>query len=162
MWYIGYVRSSEELSLRDDLRRDGQEVYTPTTERQIRRNGRKAMRTVAAFTGYLFIYDPGRIEDRRFYGFLMIDGERASMTDEQMDGIRLLERLGAFQTHAESEKALGIGEAVKVSTGLLQGLRGTIDEPLRGKDRSVRVSGGDFAKPMWLPSVLLLPESTVQ
>lgn len=161
-WCVAMCRSPEELSLAKQLRQDGQTVYTPTTERKIRRNGKCTKRTVAAWPGYLLIHEPLEIDDPRFYRFLMIDYVRATLSDEMIEGIRLMERLGAFQTHAESERQLGIGEAVRVSTGLLQGFRGHVDKPLRGKDDSVRIAGGDFPKPVWVPSALILPDSSVQ
>lgn len=161
-WHVAMVRSPEELSLAKRLREDGQTVYTPVTERKIRRNGKCTKRMVAAWPGYLLIRDPLEIDDTRFYRFLMIDYVRATLSDEMIEGIRLMERLGAFQTHAESERQLGIGEAVKVSAGLLQGFRGHVDQPLRGKDDSVRIAGGDFARPVWVPSALILPDSSVQ
>lgn len=162
-WHVAMVRSPEELSLAKRLREDGQTVYTPVTERKIRRNGKCTKRTVAAWPSYLFIRDPLPIDDSRFFYFLIKpDYERETLSDEMIEGFRLMERLGAFQTHAESERQLGIGEAVKVSAGLLQGFRGHVDQPLRGKDDSVRIAGGDFARPVWVPSALILPDSSVQ
>lgn len=156
------VRSPDELSLASQLRRDGQTVYTPVTERKVSVRGRMTKRFVAAWPGYLLIRNPLPIDDSRFYRYLQTDYERDTMTDDEVDVIRLMERLGTFQTHSESERPLGIGETVKVARGLLQGLRGTIDQPLRGKDDSVRVSGGDFVRPVWIPSALIRPDIPVQ
>lgn len=155
-WYIARVRSNAEGALARDL---DEETYFPRCTRKVRIRGRKSKRVVAAWPGYLLIRNPGVIDDPRLYRFLMIDDERASLTDEQVDGFRLMERLGAFQTHAESERLLGIGEAVKVATGLLKGFGGYV-HAVWG-DRAT-LSGGDFRAPVTVPIALLSPEKSVQ
>ncbi len=162
-WAIAMVRSPEELSLASQLRRDGQTVYLPVTERKISVRGRMTKRFVAAWPGYLFIRDPLPIDDSRLYGFLIkADWERETLSDDAIEGFRLMERLGVFQTHAESERQLGIGEAVRVSSRLLGDKRGTIEAPLRGKDGYVLIGGGDFPNSVWIASALIKPDITVQ
>lgn len=150
-WAIAVVRTNHEYALAASL---DEQTYNPRTTRKIK----GFRRYVAAWGGYLLIQDPGEIDDPRLYGFLMIDDERASLTDEMVDGFRLMERLGAFQTHAESERLLGIGEAVKVASGLLRGLGGYVQDVWGGK---AAVGGGDFPKPVRVPIALLKPEKPV-
>jgi transcription antitermination factor NusG len=150
-WHIAHVRTGDELSLGRDL---DHETYIPQCERKIRIRGKRSRRRVAAWPGYLLIRDPAHIEDSRFYRFLMEGEERASLTDDAVDGFRLMERLGAFQTHAESEVLLGIGESVKVAQGLLKGLSGKVQEVWGGK---AQIGGGDFQKPVRVPLALLKP-----
>lgn len=162
-WHIAVVRSPEEESLAERLREDGMEVYYPRCKRKVSVRGKMTRRFVAAWPSYLFIRDPMPIDDSRVYGFLIkADYERETLPDEVIEGFRLMERLGVFQTHAESERQLGIGEAVRVSSRLLGDKRGTIEAPLRGKDGYVLIGGGDFPNPVWIASALIKPDITVQ
>lgn len=156
-WAIAMIRAGEELAFAGYLRGAGMMSYLPTYQRKIRIRGKQTKRTVAAWPGYIMIREPEPIDDARFFYYLQIDDEMARFTDDQVDAYRLMERLGVFRVRDES---LGIGESVKVASGLLRGLRGHVDQSLRGKD--VRVYGGDFLKPMWVPAALLSPDLQVE
>lgn len=162
-WCVAMVRSPDELSLAKRLRQDGQTVYTPTTERQIRKNGGRATRTVAAWSGYLLIRNPLPIEDSRFYGFIRHpDFERKTLTDKEVEKYRLDERLGAFQRPLKGGEVLsllGIGEEVNVPVWPWNGRRGYVKSIVRGM---VELAGLEFEKPVRIPLALIRPDIPVQ
>ena len=159
MWCIAMCATGQEFPFRDDLRRQGVTAWFPVTKRKIRVRGRSSRRIVAAWPGYVLIECPlPSIRDSRFR-FYLPGGDRIEyLKDEIVATFRLMESLGAYQTHAESERPLGIGESVKVASGLLQGLRGQVKAVCRGR---VEIEGGDFPKSVKVPIALISPTNAV-
>jgi transcriptional antiterminator RfaH len=138
-WYLIMAKPRQEMLARDNLERQGYEVYLPRLHVRRRRNGKYVLVVEPMFPRYFFIrLDKG--EDnwapiRSTYGvskMVYFGFEPARIADELVDSIKSHDDEHGIQEIAVKE--LSSGDKIRVIDGVMSGYEG-IFQAKTGKER---------------------------
>ncbi len=125
-WWALYTRVHQEKAIARHLRGLGVPYYLPLVEKANVWRGRRFVSRVPVFAGYVFLF--GNQEERvaslttnRVSRVLAVD-DLGQLTED----LRQLERLIASGAPLTIERRLSPGDRVRVRSGLLAGLEGTV------------------------------------
>lgn len=130
-WYVLWTRSQCEQMVHDELSAKGFQLFLPTLDVWVRRNGTRRRVTSPMFPGYLFLNHvmskTSYIEVTNAQGLVKILGERwdalAEVPDSEIATIRRIHQNGV---PAASHPYLRVGERVRIVKGLLEGVEGIL------------------------------------
>jgi transcriptional antiterminator RfaH len=125
-WWVLYTRVHQEKAIARQLRALGVPYYLPLVEKANVWRGRRFVSRVPVFAGYVFLF--GSEEERvtslttnRVSRVLVVD-DLTQLTED----LRQLERLIASGAPLTIERRLSPGDRVRVRSGPLAGLEGTV------------------------------------
>jgi transcription antitermination factor NusG len=128
-WYVLYVKSRSEKSVAEQLRKMGFEALAPTQIRWRQWSDRKKKVEVVLFPNYVFVSSEAQRKSKVFRAgnvlkFVQFGGRIATLTEEEVDTVKVLSRMEApvqidYQRFAK-------GEAVEIQSGSLAGYRGQV------------------------------------
>lgn len=127
-WYAVYTNYRHEKAVTDHLRSKDLEVFLPTVTVMSSWKDRKIKLQTPAFPGYVFtriclgergqvISVPGVVK------ILSFNGVPAPLDEAEIENIRLCQERGVL---IEPQPWFGIGERVRVKSGVLEGLEGIV------------------------------------
>jgi transcription antitermination factor NusG len=127
-WYAMYTNARHENAVADHLISKDIEVFVPTVAVVRSWKDRKMKLQTPAFPGYVFtkicLSERGRvISVPGVVRILSFNGVPARLDESEIENIRLCHRRGAFM---ESLPSFGVGERVRVKSGVLEGLEGFV------------------------------------
>jgi transcription antitermination factor NusG len=127
-WYAMYTNARHENAVADHLISKDIEVFVPTIAVVRSWKDRKMKLQTPAFPGYVFtkicLSERGRvISVPGVVRILSFNGVPARLDEAEIENIRLCHRSGAFM---ESLPSFGVGERVRVKSGVLEGLEGFV------------------------------------
>jgi transcription antitermination factor NusG len=127
-WYAMYTNARHENAVADHLISKDIEVFVPTIAVVRSWKDRKMKLQTPAFPGYVFtkicLSERGRvISVPGVVRILSFNGVPARLDEAEIENIRLCHRRGAFM---ESLPSFGVGERVRVKSGVLEGLEGFV------------------------------------
>jgi len=130
-WYVLWTRSQHEHLVFEQLSENGFQLFLPTLDVWVRRNGTRHRATVPMFPGYLFLNHlmdkTSYIEVTKARGLVKVMGERWDALAEVPDGeIATIQRIHQSGVSAVSHSYLRVGERVRISQGLLEGVEGIL------------------------------------
>ena len=122
-WYAVALKPHADALARDQLERQGFQVYAPTLVRTVRHARQFRTKEVPLFPGYLFVrIDLAETRWRTVNGtrgvrrFLMAGDLPAPVPDQVVAALR-----------GEGEAAISVGGAIEIVAGPLTGLRGQLE-----------------------------------
>jgi transcription antitermination factor NusG len=127
-WYAVYTYPRHEKTVTDHLRSKLIEVFLPTITTKSQWKDRRIQLETPVFPGYVFtridlsqrgkvVAVPGVVR------ILSFNGTPTPIDDREIDNVRLCLKSGVVTT---SQASMGIGDRVKVRSGVLEGLEGYI------------------------------------
>ena len=127
-WYAVYTNARHENTVADHLMSKEIEVFLPTITVVRSWKDRKMKLQTPAFPSYVFtkicLSERGRvISVPGVVRILSFNGVPARLDEAEIENIRLCHRRGALM---ESRPLFGVGERVRVKSGLLEGLEGFV------------------------------------
>jgi transcription antitermination factor NusG len=127
-WYAVYTNARHEKAVADHLTSKEIEVFLPTITVVRSWKDRKMKLQTPAFPSYVFtkicLSERGRvISVPGVVRILSFNGVPARLDDAEVENIRLCHQRGALM---ESRPLFGVGERVRVKSGVLEGLEGFI------------------------------------
>jgi transcription antitermination factor NusG len=127
-WYAVYTNARHEKAVADHLTSKEIEVFLPTITVVRSWKDRKMKLETPAFPSYVFTKicqgERGRvISVPGVVRILSFNGVPARLDEAEIENIRLCHRRGALM---ESRPLFGVGERVRVKSGLLEGLEGFV------------------------------------
>jgi transcription antitermination factor NusG len=127
-WYAVYTNARHEMRVVEHLISKDIEVFVPTITVVRSWKDRKMKLQIPAFPGYVFtkicLSDRGRvISVPAVFRILSFNGVPARLDEAEIESIRLCQQGGALM---ESLPLFGVGERVRVKSGVLEGLVGFI------------------------------------
>jgi transcription antitermination factor NusG len=127
-WYAVYTNARHEMTVADHLISRDIEVFVPTITVVRSWKDRKIRLQIPAFPGYVFtkicLSERGRvISVPGAVRILSFNGAPARLDEAEIENIRLCQQRGALM---ESRPLFGVGERVRVKSGLLEGLEGFV------------------------------------
>jgi transcription termination/antitermination protein NusG len=130
-WCVLWTRSQCEHMVYDELSAKGFQLFLPTLDIWVRRNGTRRRVTSPMFPGYLFLNHvmdkTSYIEATKAQGLVKILGERwdalAEVPDSEINTIRRIHQNGVPAT---SHAYLRVGERVRIVKGVLEGVEGIL------------------------------------
>ena len=138
-WYAVQTKPRGEGFLSDALQRAGLETYCPRIRQRRVYSGKKQLKEVPLFPGYLFVrflfsrdyprirWTPGLVR------VITSGGSPVQVGEEMMAEIRKIERLG---TRARlGARSLAPGSRVRVVKGPFTGFEGSVETHLNGGER---------------------------
>jgi transcription antitermination factor NusG len=133
-WWAIYTKSRQEKSLARQLL--GMEIpfYLPLIARVTSIGGRRVKSLVPLFGGYLFLYGTAEERVQALGTNRVAQAWAASQLDEMTTDLRQIRTLIDSGVPLTTEGRLQSGQRVRVKSGSLMGLEGTILER-RGEDR---------------------------
>jgi transcription antitermination factor NusG len=129
-WCAVYTYPRHEKVVNDALSSHSIEVYSPTLPFESQWKDRTVVVHVPVFPGYVFarIFAGERgqvLGSRGVVRILTTGGKPAHIPSEEIEAIRLSLKYGA---HVESSCSAVVGEKVRVRSGVLKGLVGTVSQ----------------------------------
>ena len=130
-WYVLWTRSQCEQMVYEQLSGRGFHLFLPTLDVWMRRNGTRRHATVPMFPGYLFL---NHLMDKKSYidvtearGLVKVmgDGWNALATVPEVE-IATIKRIQHSGVSAVSHPYLRVGEQVRITQGLLEGVEGIL------------------------------------
>lgn len=150
-WGLLWTAPRSEILARDDLEARGFEVYLPMSRRTVRSRHRKASEPVEvlrpAFPRYLFV-GADRFDwtlSRRALGIvaiIAIEGAPVFVSRHSIEDVMALQDMGYFDEVAPgagSPVSLHVGEAIVLTSGLLEGAMGAVTALPRRRDGRVTI-----------------------
>jgi transcription antitermination factor NusG len=137
LWFPLHVRARHERTIRDEMMKQGYEVYLPMVKKRRRWSDRYKIIESPLFSGYLFVRMDRRLkyyvlEIPGVQGFIIFKGEMAHVPDFQIDFIqRMLERPETFDV---VNKIIKTGHRVRIISGPFIGMKGIVKD-LKNKSR---------------------------
>jgi transcription termination/antitermination protein NusG len=130
-WYVLWTRSQCEQMVHDELSAKGFQLFLPTLDVWVRRNGTRRRVTSPMFSGYLFLNHvmskTSYIEVTNAHGLVKILGERWDALAEVPDSeIATIRRINQNGVPVASHPYLQLGERVRIVKGLLEGVEGIL------------------------------------
>jgi transcription antitermination factor NusG len=127
-WYAVYTNSRHEKTVADHLRSKDIEVFVPTVTVVSVWKDRKVKLDMPAFPGYVFtkicLSERGKvISVPSVVRILSFNGTPVPLDAVEMENIRLCQLRGVL---VESRPLFGVGEKVRVRSGVLEGLEGFV------------------------------------
>ena len=127
-WYAVYTNARHEKVVADHFTSKGIEVFLPTIAVVSLWKDRKMKLHKPAFPSYVFtkicLSERGRvISAPGVIRILSFNGLPTRLDEAEIENIRLCHRRGAFM---ESLPSFGVGERVRVKSGVLEGLEGFV------------------------------------
>ena len=130
-WYVLWTRSQYEHMVYEQLSSRGFHLFLPTLDVWIRRNGNRHRATIPMFPGYLFLHHfmdkASYIEVTKARGLVRLLGDRwdalAEVPDHEIASIQRIYRTGVS---AVLHPYLRVGERVRVTRGVLEGVEGIL------------------------------------
>jgi len=127
-WYAVYTNARHENAVADHLISKDIEVFVPMVTVVRSWKDRKMKLQIPAFPGYVFTRictsERGRvISVPGVVRILSFNGVPAQLDEAEIENIRLCHRLGLL---IEPQPLFGVGERVRVTAGVLEGLEGFV------------------------------------
>lgn len=130
-WYVLWTRSQCEQMVYEQLSDRGFHLFLPTLDVWVRRNGTRCHTTVPMFPGYLFLK---HVMDKKSYievaetrGLVKILGDGWDALAEVPDGeIATIQHIQHSGVSAVSHAYVRVGEQVRITHGLLEGVEGIL------------------------------------
>jgi len=136
LWWAVYTKARQEKALARELLQQSVPFYLPQIPKTALRRGRKFKSLIPLFQGYVFML--GTPDERR----TALTTNRVSRVLDVADGGQLFHDLKQVRKLIESnaplsvESRLDVGRRVRVKSGSLMGLEGTV-QSRRGESRLV-------------------------
>lgn len=130
-WYVLWTRSQHEHLVFEQLSENGFQLFLPTLDVWVRRNGTRHRTTIPMFPGYLFL---NHVMDKTSYikinetrGLVRVLGDRWDALAEVPDGeISTIQRIYQTGVSTLPHPYLRVGERVRIVRGLLDGVEGVL------------------------------------
>ncbi|MFY8199165.1 MAG: transcription termination/antitermination protein NusG [Pirellula staleyi] len=125
-WYLVYTRARHEKSLARRLHSHAMSFYLPLVAKEQFLRGRKVRSYLPVFSGYLFYFGDQPDELRKLAPSCVsrvLPVENETQLESELRGIQLLLSVG---TPLTIESSLAPGQRVRIKSGALSGLEGTI------------------------------------
>lgn len=140
-WYLIMSKPRQEMTARENLERQGYEVYLPRLQVRRRRNGKFVCVVEAMFPRYLFIHLDQTLDNwapiRSTYGvsgMVSFGFKPARIDDQLIEALMQCEDESGIQVIPEME--LSAGDSVRVVEGVMAGYQG-IFQAKTGRERVV-------------------------
>jgi transcriptional antiterminator NusG len=130
-WHVLWTRSQHEQLVFEQLSEKGFELFLPTLDVWVRRNGTRRRATLPMFPGYLFlnhvIDETSYIKINEARGLVKMLGDRWDALAEVPDAeISTIQRIRQTGVSALPHPYLRVGERVRIVKGLLEGVEGIL------------------------------------
>ena len=130
-WYVLWTRSQCEQMVYEQLSDQGFRLFLPTLDVWIRRHGTRRHATVPMFPGYVFL---NQVMDKASYiaitrtrGLVKVMGDRWDALAEVPEAeIATIQRIQQAGVAAVPHPYLRVGERVRITQGLLEGVDGIL------------------------------------
>jgi transcriptional antiterminator RfaH len=133
-WWAMYTKPRQEKSLARDLVQLGLSFYLPLVPKTSLIRGRRVKSLIPLFGGYLFFFGTEEERISALSPGRVCHSFAASNTQKMTDDLRSVQSLINSGRRLSKEDKLAPGKRVRVVTGALMGVEGTIVER-RGEDR---------------------------
>ena len=130
-WHVLWARCQHEHQVFEQLSEKGFDLFLPTLDVWVRRNGTRHRATVPMFSGYLFLR---HVMDKASYlqvsevrGLVKVLGDHWDALAAVPDGeIATIQRIHQAGISAVPHPFLQVGERVRIVHGLLEGVEGIL------------------------------------